>query len=308
MAIPSTIATSKSTTTGTTPTPEQVLDRVDFTILRRLDGLLQGEYRSLIRGGGLDFTDLRSYQPQDDVRHIDWNVTARMNAPFVRQYIEDRDLTAWFLLDRSASMAFGGDPDKAQTLTDTVVAIARLMSRGGNRVGAVLWNNRVQSVVEPRTGRNQVLRLAKHMLTPPTPTQESTDLANLGHAALASIRRRSLVFVVSDFVSEPGWERPLAMLARRHEVIALRIVDPAETTLPNVGVVAMQDSETGEQLIVDTGDPAFRARFADAAARREQLIVDCARRAQMDLHSISTDDDLVRSIISMLETRKQRRR
>jgi len=299
---------ASNTTTRAGQTPEQVLDRVDFTVLRRLDGLLQGDYRSLIRGGGLDFTDLRNYQPQDDIRHIDWNVTARMNTPFVRQYVEDRDLTAWFLLDRSASMAFGGDPNKAQTLTDTVVAIARLLARDGNRIGAVLWNNRVQSVMEPRSGRNQVLRLAKHMLTPPTAAHAPTDLASLGHAALASIRRRSLVFVISDFVSEPSWERPLAMLARRHEVIALRIVDPAETTLPDAGVIVMQDSETGEQLMVDTSDVNFRDRFAQAALRRAQLIADCAKRAQMDLHEISTDDDLVRSIISMIEARTRRRR
>lgn len=290
------------------PTPEQVLDRLDFTVLRRLEGQLQGDYRSLIRGGGLDVTDLRDYEPQDDVRHIDWNVTARMNSPFVRQYVEDRDVTAWFLLDRSASMAFGGDPTKAQMLTDTVVAIARLLTKGGNRVGALLWNNRVQSVIEPRAGRNQVLLLAKAMLTQPVAANEPTDLAELGRAALASIRRRSLVFVVSDFVSEPGWERPLALLAQRHEVVALRIVDPAEVELPNAGVIVMEDSETGEQLYVDTSDPAFRRRFAEAASRREEMVQACARRAHLDLHSISTDDDLVRSIVQVAQARKQRRR
>lgn len=289
------------------PTPEQVLDRLDFTVLRRLDGQLQGDYRSLIRGGGLDFTDLRDYQPQDDVRHIDWNVTARMNSPFVRQYVEDRDITAWFLLDRSASMAFGGDPSKSQMLTDTVVAIARLLTKGGNRVGALLWNNKVQSVIEPRAGRDQVLLLAKAMLAQPVAANAPTDLAELGRAALASIRRRSLVFVVSDFVSEPGWERPLALLAQRHELVALRIVDPAEVELPDAGVIVMEDSETGEQLYVDTSDQAFRQRFAEAAARREEVVQACARRAHLDLHSISTDDDLVRSIVRIAQARKQRR-
>ena len=181
-------------------------------------------------------------------------------------------------------------------------------TRGGNRIGAVLWNNKVQSVIEPRSGRNQVLHLAKEMLRPPGGPAESTDLARLGSAALASIRRRSLVFVISDFVSEPGWERPLAMLARRHEVIALRIVDPAETELPNLGLMVVQDSETGEQLFVDTSDPGLRHRFAQAAADRETMIAECARRAHMDLHAISTDDDLVRSIIAIARARKQRRR
>ncbi len=294
-------------------TPEQLLNRLDFTVLRRLEGLLQGDYRTLFRGGGLDFTDLREYQPDDDSRHIDWNVTARMNSPFVRQFIEDRDLTAWFLLDRSASMAFGGDPNKAQMLTDTVVSLARLLTKRGNRVGAVLWNNQMQSIIKPRGGRSQVLRLAKEMMAPAPPESPGsprvpTDLAQLGRVALTSIRRRSLVVLVSDFISEPGWERPLSLLSRRHEVVALRIVDPAETELPNAGVMVMEDAETGEQLFVDTSDPGFRMRFLDAAHRRDEVVTASARRAGVDMHSIATDDDLVRSIVQMVERRKQQRR
>ncbi len=298
------------------PTPEELLDRLDFTILRRLDGVLQGDYPSLFRGGGLDFTDLRDYQPDDDTRHIDWNVTARMNSVFVRQFVEERDLTAWFLLDRSASMTFGGDPDKQQMLTDTVVALARVLTRGGNRIGAMLWDNQVRSIIEPRHGRPQVLLVARSMMEPTVRSLSggaveprlATDLAQLGHAALARIRRRSLVIIVSDFISEPGWERPLALLARRHEVIALRIVDPAETELPPAGVMVMEDAETGEQLFVDTSDPDFRRRFAQAARRREEHVRACARRSRVDLHSISTNDDLVRSIVRIVERRKVRRR
>lgn len=289
------------------PTPEQVLDRLEFTVLRRLDGLLQGDYRTLFRGGGIDFTDLRAYQPQDDIRHIDWNVTARVNAPFVRRYVEDREVTAWFLLDRSRSMAFGGDPTKEQMLADTVVAFARLLSKSGNRVGAMTWDNQVHSVIEPRNGRNQVLRLAKEMLTPVPENDGPTDLAHLMRAALASIQRRSLVFVVSDFVSEPGWERSLALLARRHEVVALRIVDPAETELPDAGIMVMEDAETGEQLYVDTSDPGFRERFAAAAADREGRIETAARRAEVDVHHLSTNEDLVRAIVRIAQARKLQR-
>lgn len=294
-------------------TPEQLLNRLDFTVLRRLEGLLQGDYRTLFRGGGLDFTDLREYQPEDDSRHIDWNVTARVNSPYVRQFIEDRDITAWFLLDRSASMAFGGDPNKAQMLTDTVVALARLLTTRGNRVGAVLWNNQEHSIIEPRGGRSQVLLLAKELMAPPPPAlsvspRVPTDLAQLGRAALTSIRRRSLIVLVSDFISEPGWERPLSLLSRRHEVVALRIVDPAETELPDSGVMVMEDAETGEQLFVDTSDPAFRMRFLAAAQRRDEVVTERARQAGVDMHSIATDDDLVRSIVELVKHRKQRRR
>lgn len=292
-----------------TVTPDHVLERLEFTVMRRLDGLLQGDYRTLFRGGGIDFTDLREYQPQDDTRHIDWNVTARMNSPFVRQFVEDRDVTAWFLLDRSPSMTFGGEPSKAQTVTDLVVVLARLLSRGGNRVGAMLWDNDVQSIIEPRSGRPHVLRLADAMMTPfvaPSAGHRSTDLARLGQAALAGIRRRSLVFVISDFISEPGWERPFALMAQRHDVLGIRIVDPAETELPDAGVIVVQDSETGEQLSVDTSNREFRRRFFEAAERREQMIATCARRASFDLHAMSTDDDLVRAIIGLARARKQR--
>lgn len=300
------------------PAPEQVLDRLDLTVLRRLDGLLHGDYRSAFRGSGLDFSDLRTYQPQDDIRHIDWNVTARMNTPFVRHYIEDRDLTAWFLLDRSASMAFGGDATKSQVLTDIVVSLARLITRGGNRVGALMWDNRVQSIIEPRSGRNQVLHLTREMTRDadgsagrqgdPRAAGSATDLSALGTAAIAALRRRSLIFVVSDFVTAPGWERPFSLLALRHEVVALRIVDPAETELPNAGVMVMEDAETGEQLFVDTSDPGFRKRFTDAAEQRDADIEACARRAGMDLHVVSTGDDIVRAIVRIAERRKKQKR
>lgn len=301
-------------------TPQQVLDRLDFTVLRRLEGILQGDHRSLFRGGGVDFTDLRNYEPQDDIRHIDWNVTARTNEPFVRQFVEDRDLTAWFLLDRSASMQFGGDPDKYDMSVDTVVSLARLLTKGGNRVGAMLWNNGVEATLEPRTGRKHVLRLANEMLKlapggadggsdrDSSRARRPTDLCLLGEHALGALRRRCLVFVVSDFITEPGWERPFTQLARRHEVVAIRMVDPAETELPDAGIMVMEDAETGEQLFVDTGDAAFRGRFHEAAELREEAIATAARRSGLDLHSIGTSDDLVRALVGLARRRTRLRR
>ncbi len=247
-------------------TPELILQRLDWRVIRRLDGLMQGDFRTLFYGAGVDFADLREYQPGDDVRRIDWNVTARMDAPFVRQYVSDRELTAWLLLDRSHSMQFGAsDRPKDLVLTEFVATLARLLTRGGNRVGAILFNNAVERVVEPRSGRNQVLRIARHLLDPPATTGTTTDLAILLRAAMNSIKRRSLVFVISDFISEPGWHRSLTLLARRHEVVAIRLWDPREVELPDAGVIVVEDAETGGQLFVDTSDPAFRRRFRDAA-------------------------------------------
>lgn len=290
--------------------PERLLRRLEWRVIRRLDGLLQGDYRTLLHGAGIDFTDLREYEPRDDVRHIDWNVTARMNNPYVRQYVEDRDLTAWFLLDLSPSMAFGpAARPKGRMLVDFVATMARLLTRGGNRIGAILYNNRLQGTIPPRSGRNQVLRLIRDLLRErEAPAGASTDLGVLLNAGMNSFKRRSLVFVVSDFFSEPGWERPLSVLNRRHELLAIRLFDPRETELPDAGLIVVEDAETTEQLFVDTGDPAFRRRFLEAAERREALLKAQTRRAGVDLFAISTEEDLVRAIIRMASLRKRRRR
>jgi uncharacterized protein (DUF58 family) len=276
--------------------------------VRRLEGLLQGDYRTMLYGAGVDFADLREYQLHDDVRRIDWNVTARMNTPYVREYVEDRELTAWLLLDRSASMSFGSaNRPKEMVLTELVAVLARLFTKSGNRVGAVLYNNSVERIIEPRSGRNQVLRLARDLLVPPAPTTTTTDLSGLLRVGLLTIRRRSLIVVISDFISEPGWERLLALLAQRHEVIAVRLWDPREVELPDVGVVAMQDAETGEQLFVDTSDPELRRRFDEANAARDAQLRTATARAGVDLYDISTEEDLVRALVRMVELRKQRR-
>jgi uncharacterized protein (DUF58 family) len=290
-------------------TAENILQRLDWQVVRRLDGLLQGDYRTLLYGVGVDFADLREYQPGDDVRYIDWNVTARLNVPHVRQYVDDRELTAWLLLDRSPSMSFGHvDRPKEIVLAELVVTLARLLTKGGNRVAAIMYNNSIDRIVEPRSGRNQVLRLAREVLQPARITGTATELGGLFRAGLSAIKRRSLVFVVSDFISEPGWERPLALLTQRHEVVAIRLWDPREVDIPNAGVVVMQDSETGEQLYVDTSDPTFRRRFKAAAEAREERLRESVTRAGVDLYHLSTDDDLVLALLRMVEMRRRRRR
>ena len=288
---------------------EQLLQSLDWHVIRRLDGLLQGDHRALFYGAGTDFADLREYQAGDDVRYIDWNVTARLDLPYVRQYIDDRELTAWLLLDRSSSMAFGHvERTKAVVLIELAATIARLLTRDGNRVGAVLYDNSVERIVEPRGGRRQVLRLTRDLLQAPVAAGAMTDLSGLFRAGLHTIRRRSLVFVCSDFISAPGWERALGMLARRHEVVAVRLWDTREVTLVDAGLVVMQDAETGEQLLVDTGDPRFRQRYAVAAQARENALQSSIRRSGVDVYDVSTDDDLVRVLLRMIAIRKRRGR
>lgn len=291
-------------------TPERILHRLDWQVIRRLDGLLQGDYRTLFYGYGVDFADLREYQPADDIRYIDWNVTARMDTPYVRQYVEDREITAWFLLDLSPSMDFGTVQSQKRTmLIDFVTTIARLLTRHGNRVGAIFYGGRVERTIPARGGRLQVLRLVNDLLKQPQLAQAPfTSLAPLLAAGLNTIKQRSLVFVISDFISEPGWERSLSLLNQRHEVLAVRLWDPREVELPDVGMIIMEDAETGEQLYVDTHDARFRQRFAAAAREREAALAAAFKRAGVDGLALSTEDDLVRALVRFATLREQRRR
>ncbi len=303
------------------PAPERMLRRIEWTVIRRLDGLLQGDYRTLLRGFGLDLADLREYQPWDDARHIDWNVTARLQVPHVRQFHEEREACAWFLVDLTGSMSFGsGARDKRALAAQFVGAMARLMVRHGNRVGAMLFGERVDGVIPPRGGRGQVLHLLARIdahqpgrsdarspgradARRSAPTGAGTDLAELLRGAQRMVPRRSLLFVVSDFFSRPGWEAPMGQLARRHEVLAVRPVDPLEQALPELGLMTVEDAETGERLFVDADDPGFRARFAEAVQRREAGLRESLSHAGVDALELSTDADLVDSLMAFAHAR-----
>jgi len=289
---------------------EKLLKKLEWTVIRRLDGLLHGDYRTLIRGFGLDLADLREDQYHDDVRHIDWNVTARLQTPYVREYNEDRDINAWFLLDLSPSVDFGsGEVRKRSVAADFVAVLARLLTRHGNRVGALLYGERVDTMIPARSGRRHVLHLMSKMASRPQLARSAgTRLEDLLHSGFSVIKRRSLIFVVSDFISAPGWAKPLALLARRHEVIAVRLYDPLEMELPDIGLFVMQDAETGEQLFIDTHDKGFRKRFAELARRREAELRGAFRDAGVDALELATDDDLADAILRFAELRKRRRR
>jgi uncharacterized protein (DUF58 family) len=304
--------------------PERLLRRLEWQVVRRLDGRLQGSYRTLFRGNGIDFANLREYTLEDDVRHIDWNVTARLDEPYVRQYTEDRELTAWLVLDQSASMRFGSrrsradasdaaggtvEHGKVSVLTELSICLGRLFARGGNRVGAILYDNRYQRVIPPRTGRNHLLHLT-HELSRPAETQpdgRTTDLAAMLHLAASTARRRSLVFVISDFIADVDWEPALTRLAMRHEVVAIRVVDPVELDLPDLGLVLVEDAETGEQLLADTSDPLFQRRLRAEVDARELALAGSLRRAGVAAHRVGTDEDLVKALVDMVVRSKRRR-
>ncbi len=294
------------------PDVERLLRGLEWTVLRRLDGALHGDYRGLLYGPGDDLADLREYQTHDDVRHIDWNVTARLDTPYVRQFHEDRDLTAWFLVDLSASSEVGARATRGSVALAFVGLMARLLTRRGNRVGALRYRRGVDAVVGVGSGRRHVLRLL-HTLAQAAPAPQSgappavpgTRLHELLDAALPQLKRRSQVFVVSDFLSEPGWERPLARLAQRHEVVAVRLTDPLDAVLPELGLLLVGDAETGEQILVDTGDRRLRARHAQAVARHEDALQAAFAAAGVDALELSTDDDLAETLLHFVRLRRR---
>ena len=293
-------------------TSETILRRLEWTVLRRLDGVLHGDYRTLFRGFGLDLAGLREYQLHDDVRHIDWNVTARLQQPYVRQYNEDREVTAWFLLDISPSIDFGSEEiRKRNVLIDFVGVLARLLTRHGNRVGALFYSGAkggvLDGMIPARTGRRHVLHILNSLQArPELQRSPETNLGDFMQHAIQIIQRRSLVFVVSDFISAPGWTEALANLVMRHEVLAVRLFDQLEMELPDLGLLVMQDAETGEQVFVDTHDRGFRKRFVAMAEKREQDLRTSFGKAGVDALELSTGDDLVDVILRFADLRKRR--
>lgn len=294
------------------PNAEQWLQRLEWTVLKRLDGQLQGDYRSLFRGTGLVLADLREYQAHDDVRHIDWNVTARMQTPYVREHQEDREIAAWFVLDLSASVAFGSGPTSKRELACSIVTVlSKLLSQHGNRVGLMLFTGQETAhfVVPARSGRRHLLHIAHQMLRAVPAHTQAVQTSPLGPwlvQAQSVLKRRSAVFVVSDFISPAGWEKPLAQLARRHEVVAVRLRDPLEMAWPDTtGMLLVQDAESGEQLLVDGNDAAFRQRFAQHAQDREAALLDSLAQAGVDCLELNTDEALDQALLRFAQLRKR---
>jgi uncharacterized protein (DUF58 family) len=294
---------------GAPETSEGMLRRLEWTVLRPLASRLGGDERSLVRGFGLELSDLREYQPGDDVRHIDWNTTARTDRPYVREAYAERALDVWLVVDVSPSVDWGTVRRlKRDVAVDLTAVVGLLLGRQGNRIGALLFAERPRALVPPGTGRAHLLRLLTCLRDEPRRDGVGrTDLA----AALAQIRlfarRRSLILIVSDFLVDDGWQAVLGPLAQRHEVVAVRLRDPREAGIPDVGLVALEDPETGDQFLVDMGDRRLRDRFAEAAvAQEERLRTDLARHG-VDQLVLSTSEDLMPMLVRFLGARKHRR-
>lgn len=286
------------------------LRKLELVVTRRLDGLLGGDYRGLFTGPGTELAEGRPYAPGDDVRRIDWNLSARMAEPYVRTTEPDRELTTWVVVDGSASLDFGTAlREKRELALAGCAAVAFLTARGGNRVGGIITGGTTPVVVQPRSGAGGAFALLRKVAETPRQDGVPGDAATIAAALTAVGRvqhRRGLVAVVSDFL-EPGWPRALRRVATRHELLALVVGDPRELTLPSVGLLTLVDPETGRRVEVQTASPKLRARYAEAAARQSRERTAALRASGARVVPLSTDRDWVVDLVRHVAASRRRR-
>jgi uncharacterized protein (DUF58 family) len=291
---------------------EPLLRRLELAVHNRLDGLLQGNYLGLVPGPGTEAGEARQYVPGDDVRRMDWAVTARTTIPHVRQTIADRELETWLVVDLSPSMDFGtARTEKRELVLAAITALVHLTVRGGNRVGAIVSNGADTYVVPARGGRTHARHLVRRIAsTPRAASSSANDLAAMLESLRRPQRRRGLVAVISDFLDvtpdqEPApWERALRGLSERHQLLGVEVLDPRELELPAAGLVTFQDTETGRELEVQTSDPQVRARYAAAAQQQRDRIATSLRHAGAAHLQLRTDRDWVSDIVRFVIARR----
>jgi uncharacterized protein (DUF58 family) len=288
-------------------TPEEVtheVRRLEITTRHLVRDIVAGEYSSAFRGRGVEFAEVREYQPGDDIRTIDWNVTARLGSAYVKRYLEERELTVVFVVDRSASGGFGSRVRTRSDLAAEVVAVlAFAAARNNDRVGLLLATDRVEAYIQPRKGRRHALRVMCELLAF-TPEARGTDLDIPLSTLESSLRRRAVVFVVSDFLAT-GYEPALARLARRHDVVAIQIVDPRERELPDVGLVTLWDPETGDWRVVDTADRRVRERFAERAQAFDRALERMLAERGADLLRLETGRSYAEPLLAFFRRRER---
>ncbi len=290
--------------------PPEILRQVKLLELRTrglVNSVFTGEYRSVFKGQGMEFSEVREYQPGDEVRTIDWNVTARMRRPFVKRYIEERELTVMLAVDLSGSERFGTVRRfKSELASELAAVLAMSAVRNNDRVGVVLFTDRIEYVVPPRKGRKHVLRILRDLLTF-EPVGKGTDIAGLIDHLARTLKQKTIVFLISDFVAE-NIERPLKILAQRHDVVAVSVEDPSERTLPDVGLARFVDPETGITLEIDTSSPLVRreyeAQVNDERNARKSLL----RRLAIDEVPVRTDGNYIEPLLKFFRSRETQAR
>jgi uncharacterized protein (DUF58 family) len=297
--MPSSLATTQ---------PDEVLRRLELAITRRLDGLLQGDYRGLVPGHGTESGETRLYMEGDDVRRIDWNVTARLQVPHLRETIAERELETWLLVDLSASLDWGtARCTKRDLAVAGAAAAAFLTARAGNRLGAALLTSEGLVTLPARSGRAHLRAVLHRAVTAPRGDGGgATDLMDGMRQLTAPAHRRGLAVVISDFLTPTAWEQAIRLVAARHEVLAIEVLDPRELELPDVGMLVVTDPETGRQREVDTADDTLRRRYVEAAHNQRAEIATVLRRAGADHLLLRTDRDWLLDLVRFVGLRRHR--
>ena len=288
--------------------PDEVLRRLDIAVSHKLDGLLHGEYQGLVPGHGSELGETRAYQPGDDVRRIDWNVTARMQDPYVRDTIADRELETWVVADLGASMDFGTAwCEKRDLAISAAAAVGFLTNRTGNRFGMLTVQPSGLVVVPARGGRTHLMSTLHRLTSAPRAGQGQIDLSLALARTAAIARRRGLAVVVSDFLGDPDrWGPALRRVATRHETIAIEVLDPRELSLPDVGLLSIVDPATGVTREIPTASKKLRERYASAASQQRNAISEAIRKAGADHLTLRTDQDWLLDIVRFVASRRER--
>jgi uncharacterized protein (DUF58 family) len=290
--------------------PPEVLRQVKLLELRTrglVNSLFTGEYRSVFKGQGMEFAEVREYLPGDEVRSIDWNVTARMGRPYVKRYVEERELTVMLVVDLSGSERFGTVRRfKSEVATELAAVLAMSAVRNNDRVGLLLFTDRIEHIVRPRKGRRHVLRIIRDLLAF-DPAGRGTDMAAALEYLTRMLSHHAIVFVVSDFIA-PEIERPLKLLAQRHDVVAVTVEDPSERELPDVGLARLVDPETGETVSIDTSATDVRVAYHGAVAAERGARRTLLRRLAIDEVPVTTPEDVIGPLLRFFRARETRAR
>ena len=282
----------------------QKIKKLEITTKQLVDGLITGNYHSIFKGQGIEFSESREYQLRDDIRTIDWKITARFNQPYVKEFIEERDLYVYFAIDMSGSSSFGNNISKRKKALEIVASLMFAAAQNNDNVGVFLFTDTIELFIPARKGRKHMLKVLSSIVRF-QPQSSKTNLRSSLEYISKVIKKRSIIFVISDFFDE-GFLHPLKILKNKHDVIALRIIDKREQEIPDIGLIELEDEETGEQLLVDTSDEDFRESYAKHLREYEETLFHSLRKIKIDVVNILTDEAFEIPLKKFFKLRLQR--
>lgn len=281
------------------------IKKIEIHTKKLVDGLISGNYHSVFKGQGIEFSDIREYVYGDDIRSIDWNVTARMNKPFVKEFIEERDLRVYFFLDVSGSLNFGNMISKSQKIIELVATLMFSAVRNNDAVGLFLSTDKVEKFIKVRKGRRHVLKLLQEILSY-EPKSKQTNLKESLKFVSKVLKKRGIIFIISDFLND-DFVKPLKILKNKHDIVAIRVVDSREKEIPSVGLIELEDEETGEQILIDTNDKEFLENYKKEIQKHEEKLKRIFRKHKIDVLEVLTDEPYDKPLKKFFRQRVRKR-